>query len=377
MFDVIIIGSGIIGLSTAYACAKNDLKVLVIDKNPRPKSWQTKLHPYGRIHAYNNSSIDFLEKLGIWSKIPDLAKYQFNKMQVRSSTSKIDFAENNGMGMFVSNHAIIGTMLDLLDKQKNVSFQWLVQVKQINQAYDMITVIGEGSRYKAKALIAADGANSWTRKHCNIETKIYDYQQRCFVGFLDFIGNHEATAWQEFMEHGTFGLLPYGDSTYSLALSVDEQESRKIDHTNIINYLKQFGMPDSIKKFTSIRHCQSFPLYAVHAKNYFTNNIVLVGDAAHSIHPLAGLGLNLGLADVEALTENLTPQNIIENFLPYQNKRQKTNGQIMDGLTAMQQLFSRSTIANSAIDIANKRFIKDIMIALANNGNILSKIYYG
>lgn len=366
MYDIIVIGAGIIGLTAAKAMADLGKTVLVLDRAPAPLGWQPEKYPYGRIHAYNLKSIEFLTALGVWQNIPKLAQYDFTGMQVHSKSSNIDL-NSIQMGTFVSNHAVIASLLDSLS-MPNVDIKWQTELTKITQSIDLVSVFSKDQRYQAERVIAADGARSWVRQHLAINTKIFDYQQKCFVGFVKYSGATKRVAWQDFIDVGTFGLLPYGENTYSLALSVDNATADTLSADNIIDYINGLRKPDNVASFDSITALQSFPLYAVHAKEYVVGNIILAGDSAHAIHPLAGLGLNLGIADVAAL------KNLIAQPLDIYAKQQfRHNMQIMDALTLMQQTFSTS-IGRAAISLAQSEKIQQALMALANQQPIFRTI---
>lgn len=368
MFDYVIVGAGIIGLTMARALAKNNAKVLLVDRCSAHKAWDLNQSPYGRIHAYNLKSIKFLQELGIWQQLPEASSYDFNRMQILGGNGELNLGnQNDKMGTFLANTAICPTILEILVSMPNVSIAWEETITDLKQASDCIRLETKNKCYKARFLIAADGARSFIRELVGIKTTVLDYQQTCFVGFLDFIGDHNKTAWQDFVDNGTLGLLPYGKSTYSLALSIDNIHAKRLRNNSneIINYLKSKRLPNGIK-LTGLSKCQDFPLYAVHAKQYHKDNVILIGDAAHTIHPLAGLGLNLGIADVEFLSRVIMgePKQAIK---AYSMEQSITNAKIMHGLTCMQKLLRSKAIAGVVLKIAeNSGFIKNSLMQIAN-----------
>ena len=366
MYDFIIVGAGIVGLITAKALAKDAHKILIIDRNSKYQPWLPEKKPYGRVHAYNKNSIEFLEKIGIWSEIPPESIYQFDAMEIMGGNKTLLLKEDS-MGSFLTDTAICPTLVANLEKMPNIEFAWQQEIKAIIQKNDTVTVETSDKTYSANLLFAADGARSYVRSQTAIRASILDYKQTCIVGFLKITGDHKRTAWQDFVKNGTLGLLPYEDNGYSLALSIDNKIAKELvkDPKELLHYLKQQRLPSGIE-ILSIEQVQHFPLYAVHASKYYDKNIILVGDAAHAIHPLAGLGLNLGIADVKFIANTLG-SDFKSAIIAYDKNQFLINARVLHGLTCMQKLLRHRFLAEIALKIAGKsEFIQHSLMQLAN-----------
>ena len=375
IYDVVIIGAGIIGMLNAIAAGLSGKTVLLLDKACQPPEWQSSIHPCGRIHAYNLKSIEFMEELGIWHNIDELAKHNFTGLKVVAGNSELSIGADNNMGTFVSSVAMLSALMRKIADLEHVKIQWQSEIMAIRQSSDLVSIILKDKRIQAEIAIACDGGNSWVRKNLGIPCKTHNFNQSCFVGFLEFDGCHNNVAWQDFTGSGTLGLLPYGANMYSLAWSLDNVIANDIDNSNILDKLNNMRFPAEISSLISLKNLQKFPLYALHAKNYFSNRVVLAGDACHAIHPLAGLGLNLGVADVKTLSACLYNDISVDiAFASYEHKQIQINKMVMDGLTAMQQLFKNQAICSAAISIANNPMIKNALEALANQRNIYTMV---
>jgi 2-octaprenyl-3-methyl-6-methoxy-1,4-benzoquinol hydroxylase/2-octaprenylphenol hydroxylase len=159
----------------------------------------------------------------------------------------------------------------------------------------------------ARLLVAADGANSPLRSLAGIETQGRDYAQRGVVAHVSTERPHEGTAWQRFLATGPLALLPLADGRSSIVWSLPEAEAQRVMALDYQAFLDELGVASDFRlgRIVGSTPRAAFPLRLQLAKSYQSGRFVLLGDAAHAVHPLAGQGVNLGLRDVSELRDTL------------------------------------------------------------------------
>jgi 2-octaprenyl-6-methoxyphenol hydroxylase len=181
------------------------------------------------------------------------------------------------------------------------------EIKDDGTLAEVIT--DQGESFKARLLVAADGKNSWVRKYIGIKAHRYDYRQTAIVADISHELPHDGAAIEKFMPQGPFAILPKSDGHSSAIVwtiasenaddirELSQDDLRSIVFSNFGDYLGELKLLSEIK---------FFPLELVHAKSYIASRVVLVGDSAHAMHPIAGQGLNLGIRDIKELISLVT-----------------------------------------------------------------------
>ena len=316
--DVLIVGAGIAGLSLAIALSKSDCHVVVIDgaDRPKPVNEGVALNDWDlRVSALTATSIRFLESLGVWQRIPSerTAPYQAMCVWDADGTGRITFnAEDVAapcLGHIVENRQTVQALLECAEACSGVELRWQSALESLSRTPEGWSIDCAGDqRLSAQLVVAADGARSKVRQLTAQPTRDWDYHQSAIVGTVALSSPHQATCWQAFLSTGPLALLPLPDpSKVALVWSLDAQEHAEVaalSDTAFIEALNQaLGPLAPHAEAVGIR--VSFPLKQSHAIDYVDDALVLVADAAHSIHPLAGQGINLGLSDVRILAQEL------------------------------------------------------------------------
>lgn len=324
-FDLVIVGGGMVGATMACLLRKTSLRIALIDRNkfdsspPQEALSDDKFDP--RVSALTTASKAIFMDLGIWPEIENrrLCNYQDMHVWDADGTGSISFSaaelNQSELGTIVENTLLINALHRQLEAQENLSLVASETIEKIeNSETETRLVTDSGKEFTTQLVIAADGANSKIRELCNFKTKEWDYDHHAIVTTVKTELPHQNTALQRFIETGPLALLPLAsskgdtDQNYcsivwsaipSLAeelMGMSESEFCKILATASENRLGNITSCD--KRF-------SFPLRQRHAINYVESNVALIGDAAHSIHPLAGQGVNLGLLDAAVLAQEL------------------------------------------------------------------------
>lgn len=314
-FEVTVVGAGVVGSFLACLLAQNGISVCLLD---RRNTFNTSISSryQGRTFAINLSSINLLKKLELWSIIKKEGT-PFNRIYVWDSkgTTPLEFLaeeiDQEELGYVFSTNSILTSLNKILRSSKKISLELNKELSSIQVKEKLATIsFADGKSISSRLLVGADGINSTLRKLANIKTRTWSYNQIAYFALLKTEKFHSNTAWQTFTPTGPIAFLPFdikGKPNISLVWSAEKtfaSELQLLQDKEFINKLEE-ETEFILGKITLEDKIQSFPLNQLHAKSYFSNRVVLVGDAAHSLHPLAGQGLNLGLADVMSLSDKI------------------------------------------------------------------------
>ena len=315
--DVIIVGAGMAGLTLANLLAKQGKSLAVIDR-VLPPEFDCK-EPYDvRVTAVSPGSKAIFEHIGVWADVQAKRISAFDSMVVwdEASRAKIHFSATEVrqpiLGYIAENRAIQSSLYEPLRGASDV--HWCVpgSVTDIVHRDDVIEVILENEQVlRAKLLVGADGSRSGIRGLAGISYAEKPYQQQGIVANVQTEFSHQRTAWQRFLKTGPLALLPIGDDKENRECSI----VWSADH-GYAERLMQMGKEEFSREITRASNSRlgnielmservSFPLISGQAKDLVKPRIALVGDAAHTLHPLAGQGANLGLTDVAVLADVL------------------------------------------------------------------------
>ena len=376
----LIIGSGIVGATLALKLAQAKMPVTLIDARPaRDESgWQAVLSRRdARVYALSLASINLLKDVGAWQKIAaSERKADYSQMQVwqLNGMGELLFGDSESsaaemLGSMVEPAVIeyalwqrlyeedVSDYLTVSAGQKVVDMDWL----GTEQGYRV--TLEEGAVIDARLLVGADGRGSFVRRQAGIELDTLDYNQTAICCAIQTDKPHQATARQAMLPTGTLALLPLADITdedktnrqhwqsivwtlpRNQALALLEESPRYIADKLAAASNYELGAIHQIESIAS------FPLAAQQAKSYVADNLVLIGDAAHGVHPLAGQGLNLGMLDVQALSEQLTHDyarsgnklwGTNQTLRTYERLRRPHNSLMMHSFSALNWLFAGS-----------------------------------
>ena len=312
-FEVVVIGAGVVGSSLALSLAKEGVDVCLIDKGtPEIKEDISR----GRTAALNLASQNILEKLGVKRGIQNYLT-PFKNIYVWDSdgTSSLEFSSDEigqpKLGDVVTNNAILSSIFLLLPNHKNLRFLSGDRLKTLDPQEESIKVCTEGGEnISCKLVVGADGGLSSVRELSSINIRTWSYDQKALIANLKAEKSHSNTAYQVFTKNGPIALLPMqkdDEESLSLVWSADIDYAERLLDLDIPSFLNELERKTEsvLGKLSLDGEMSSYPLHQLHAKDYYAQRVVLIGDAAHSMHPLAGQGLNLGLGDVEELANRI------------------------------------------------------------------------
>jgi 2-polyprenylphenol 6-hydroxylase len=316
--DVLVVGAGVAGLSLATALGREGFAVTVLDGASRPSA-----PPGGvdlsdwdfRVSALTPASIAFLQALGVWQQIPSdrVAPYDAMRVWDADGNGHIAFDARDVvapcLGQIVENRQVVYALLKSVEALPRVQLCWDEPLESLSRAASGWQAVSSGGRcWGASLCVGADGARSRVRQLVDLPTREWSYGQSAIVGTVALSSSHQNTCWQAFLRTGPLALLPLSDpAKVAIVWSLDEEEHGQVAALQDPDFLRQLNsaLAPSAPVAVAIGPRASFPLKQCHAMDYVREGVALVADAAHSIHPLAGQGINLGLADVAVLKEEL------------------------------------------------------------------------
>ena len=324
-FDVVIVGAGLIGLSLAKALDQAGITVALVEQRPLhialPNTYSN------RVSAITHASQQWLEQIGAWQHISAFScAYHSMFVYDGEGTGNIEFESNevpcDNLGSIVENIRIIDALnnvpsnIELFESCKVTSFS------EVNTQGLREVTLDNGLVLSCELIVGADSKQSTIRKKAMLDTHTWSYNQSATVATVqikkpnnspNYSNKTNKTCWQNFTYCGPLAFLPLYDleqqdttiQSYSIVWSVDDDQYDEFASKALIEQLN-LHKPSNIGDIISVEDQAQFPLSALHCNQYTKAGIAIIGDAAHSIHPLAGQGANLGFGDAKKLYDVLT-----------------------------------------------------------------------
>lgn len=380
-YDIVIVGAGITGATMALALADSGLRIAVIDSRPLQDPVATAaggMDDYdARVSAITAASQRLLADLGVWQTLPAGRLCAYTRMHVheRDGTGSIDFAARDihapALGHIVENSVLIGALHDRLRQlagapeggtRLTVLAPATLQSYMADPEHGAQLTLDDGQSLRAGLLIAADGANSPLRRLAGFDTREWDYEHHAIVTTIKTRDPHQFTARQCFMDEGVLAFLPLASADdapdaqqyCSIVWSLLPDRAAELLAMDDDAFCSALGQVSEhwLGPVTGCAQRYSFPLRQRHARHYYRDAVVLIGDAAHSIHPLAGQGANLGLLDVQVLAEELLRAGKTGRALTdplvlrrYQRRRKPHNLAMMAMMEGFKRLYADQPLA--------------------------------
>jgi 2-octaprenylphenol hydroxylase len=312
-YDIVIVGGGMVGAALVCALGNSPLKVAVLDRAPAAPLSEKDYDP--RVSAVTLASRALFENLGAWEGMERRRVSPVREMRVWSDDDggSIHFnaAEigEPALAYIVENSVIQTALIERLHRFTNVHYLCPVEIGDITLADNgAAIVLRDGRLLQTRLLVGADGADSAVRRAASIETHSLKLNQQGIVATVATERPHERIARQRFLSTGPLAFLPLDEPhSCSIVWSADSARAEQLlalDDVAFINEL-QIVFGDSLGAVQTVSPRAAFPLTLSHAKAYTAPHLALIGDAAHTVHPLAGQGVNLGFLDAATLAEVL------------------------------------------------------------------------
>ncbi len=352
-FDVLVIGGGIVGLTAAIAMAQQHYTVAVIDTGVLDVDI-TKTDM--RVYAINKASQSLMQDLGVWQYLDQSRVSPYQHMHVWDSLTgaHIDFDSRliaaSHLGVILEESVLKHALLQAISCENRISLFPDTTIDEIVEGDYHIKISDQNAVWEGQLLMVADGANSSARKKLNIALTSWSYEQNALVATVKTEKAHSSTAYQVFNPDGPLAFLPLVNPHHcSIVWSTNPVRVQKMMALSESEFNQElsraFAKHLGRVELLSQRH--RFPLLMRHVKQYAGKRWLLLGDAAHTIHPLAGLGLNIGLADVNSWIKQCERYKGLNGagraLGAYQRERKHAVWQIILIMEGFKQLFTNTS----------------------------------
>ena len=305
--DAVVVGGGVVGSACALALAKLGLDVALVEAR-EPQCWAPAQRDL-RVYAFAPDNAALLDALGTWTPVRDARVHAYRRMRVWDAAGGGELAiDADALGRrelgWIVEHGLLVDRLWAALPAAGVEVLCPARVEGCTQDECSVRLtLDSGQSLQARIAIAADGGDSALRTLAGIDIDAHDYAQRGVVAYVETAHPHADTAWQRFLPGGPLAFLPCGDGLSSIVWSLPNEEAARVlaleDATFGEELTAAFDARLGAVRTTSKR--AAFPLRRQLAQRQCEGRVLLAGDAAHVVHPLAGQGVNLGLRDVAAL----------------------------------------------------------------------------
>ena len=308
--QIIVVGGGPVGAAAALALSRQGFDVALLERGSAPPAYDAADYDL-RVYALAPHSARLLDRLGVWPEILARRSSPYSAMRVweRGPEHALSFdCADTGraeLGWIVEHSLVVDRLWaglgDVVRYERST-----IESAAFGESGASLR-LADGRELRARLVVAADGADSQLRGLAGIETVSWGYAQRAIVCHVRTQQPHRATAWQRFLASGPLAFLPLADGRCSIVWSAEEALARELLALDEAAFMARLGeaLEHALGEVVRTTPRISFPLRLLHAEDYVRPGLVLVGDAAHAIHPLAGQGVNLGFADVQELALTL------------------------------------------------------------------------
>ena len=388
-FDCVVVGGGMVGAASALSLAQMGLTVAVVEKSIPTKYAPEQGFDF-RVSAISLASENLLTQLGAWRQIQAWRHCSYQRLGVwENEFSYTEFnAQDIGkshLGHIIENRLLQLSLWHEIEQHSNITLYTPDILEEIHQKVEQVelTLLNQ-KKISAKLLIAADGANSKVRQLVGIGVTGWDYQQSAMLINVETQALQENITWQQFFETGPVAMLPLPGKSQlggnaSLVWYHHRDEIKRLSSLKNSQLEREIitAFPNRLGQIKVIDKA-AFPLTRRHANQYQKNRVLLLGDAAHSINPMAGQGVNLGFKDVNVLSRVIASaiskgecwhgQQVLTQ---YEKLRRNDNLLMMSTMDALYGVFSHPSllvkvVRNAGLIVANKvPYLKNKALAYA------------
>jgi len=311
-YDIVIAGAGMVGACAALALTGKGFRVAMVEAAAPRESDVVDDDTFDlRVSAISPRSRNILAQLGIWQQLDSRRVCYYEQMHIWHQHGEasvafdaVDLARDN-LGAIVENRLLQQTLYRNCEREPRIEWFMPNRIETLleNETQGVELRLDSGRCINARLLLAADGRNSPTRNLAGIIAQLGQYRQTAIVANVDTVHPHRFTAWQRFLSTGPLAFLPLANGQCSVVWSCDDDLAAQLVDATDEEFCTALGEAFEFRlgRVTACSARMSFPLGWHHCERWLQGRVLLIGDAAHSVHPLAGQGVNLGFSDVETL----------------------------------------------------------------------------
>ncbi|MDQ9126324.1 3-demethoxyubiquinol 3-hydroxylase [Serratia fonticola] len=371
-FDAVVVGGGMVGAAAALGLARAGLSVALLE-HEAPDTFNPQSPPDLRISAIGCTSVGLLKQLDAWPAVLQMRSAPYRRLETWEwESSRVAFdAATLGLpelGFMVENRILQLALWQQLSQCENLTLYCPTRLQAMHRADDQWQVtLSSSETLQARLVVGADGAHSQVRKLAAIGTSGWQYRQSCMLITVETDQPQQDVTWQQFLPSGPRAFLPLYDQWATLVWYDSPQRIRQLQALPMAQLEQEIAVAFPSRLGTVKAHAAgSFPLVRRHAQRYVQSGLVLLGDAAHTINPLAGQGVNLGYRDVDALLEIVSDAReqgedwaSEEVLMRYQRRRRTDNLLMQSGMDLFYTAFSNnlaplSVARNLALMVAER-----------------------
>lgn len=350
--EIVVVGGGLVGATAACLLAKQGRQLVLLDRQ-RPAIWDAQAAGDLRVFAISPGSAQVLVACDVWDFISSVRASVYQNMEVTTAAGGLMRfqAHEHGLaqlGWIIENRLIQSQLWTQLEQQVElIAPAEIVRVESGKRHAQL--ELADGTRLRTRLLLAADGARSFVREQLGMTTSTRDYQQRALVAELDTEIPNDGTAWQIFLDSGPLAFLPLSDGRSSMVWSLPADQAEMASQWSVDKLAAELTLVSN-GRFGAVSVASdvvSFPLHLLLAKAMRQGRVVLLGDAAHQAHPLAGQGVNMGFQDAAALAQclsdiDLKDMDATDTALSrFERWRISENTLMTRGIDGIQRLFAK------------------------------------
>lgn len=390
-YDVAVIGGGLAGLAAAAALGREGVRVAVVEARPQSPAPDPERDFDVRVSTVTPVSCRILNNLGAWGRLPAERRQSFESMRVwdRAGFGEVCFdaamAGLPNLGHVVENRQLLAALEAACAALETVRWYRPAALEAIEFGGEWAVIHTGRARLEARLVVAADGAGSRTRELAGIPVRIHDYAQDALVATVRTQGRNLhaglPVAWQRFLPTGPIAFLPMPGGWSSVVWSTLPGEAAALESMSGEKFARELerAMENRLGRVEEVRGRARFALSRVQVSGYVAPRMGLIGDAAHTIHPLAGQGVNLGFLDAAALAEVVSAQlargrdpGLVGNLRAYERARRSHNEMVADAMGAFHHVFTSGFpplgwLRNTGFALTNRSAaLKQLFVAYAS-----------